>query len=127
MSDAEPSFSPHDNIMAGLKYAWSRYAPEEYARWNSLTPEQRDVEIAERRRVRDADREAEHYKAEFAHYKALADSLGFRRAVLELHAPTFEGFGSSPGCSCCYDSEYGADDWPCETYVLARDWTEGTA
>ena len=67
---------------------------------------------------------AERYKAEFAHYKVLADSLGFRRAVLELHAPTFEEFGSSPGCTCCYDSEYGADDWPCETYVLARDWTE---
>ncbi len=32
MSDAEPSFSPYENIIAGLKYGWSRYAPEEYAR-----------------------------------------------------------------------------------------------
>jgi len=123
----EPSFSPYDNIMAGLGYAWSRYAPDEYERRQTLTPEQVDAEIAERRRVRDAKRAAERYKAEFAHYKALGDSLGFRRAVLELHAPTFEEFGSSPGCSCCYDSEYGADDWPCETYVLARDFPGGAA
>jgi len=127
MSDTDPSFSPYENIMAGLKYGWSRYAPEEYARWYALTPEQKAAEIAARRRVRDAERAAERYKAEFAHYKALADATGLRRAVLELHAPTFEEFGSSPGCSCCYDSEYGADDWPCETYVLARDFPGGAA
>jgi len=123
----QPLFSPYEKAKASLDYVRRQYAPEEYARWNSLTPEQKAAEIAERRRVRDAERAAERAKAEFAHYKALADSLGFRRAVLELHAPKFEEFGSSPGCSSCYDSEYGADDWPCETYVLARDWTEGTA
>ncbi len=85
------------------------------------------AEIVERRRVRDAERAAERYKAEFAHYKALADSLGFRRAVLELHAPTFEEFGFKPSCSCCSDSEWGPDDWPCETYVLARDFPGGAA
>jgi len=124
MSDTDPSFSPYENIMAGLKYGWSRYAPEEYARWYALTPEQKAAEIAARRRVRDAERAAERYKAEFAHYKALADSRGFRRAVLELHAPTFEEFGFKPSCSCCSDSEWGPDDWPCETYVLARDFPE---
>lgn len=113
--------------MTGLDYVQRQYAPDEYERRQTLTPEQWSAELAERRRVRVAKRAAERYKAEFAHYKALADSLGFRRAVLELHAPTFEEFGSSPGCSCCYDSEYGADDWPCETYVLARDFPKGTA
>jgi hypothetical protein len=123
----DPSFSPYENIIAGLRYGWSRYAPEEYARWYTLTPEQKVAEIAARRRVRDAERAAGRDKAEFAHYKALADSLGLRRAVLELHAPMFEEFGAKPRCSGCYDSDYGHDDWPCETYVLARDWTEGTA
>jgi len=125
----DPSFSPYGNIVAALKYGWSRYAPEEYARWYALTPEQKAAEIAARRRVRDAEWAAERYKAEFAHYKALADSLGFRRAVLELHAPTFEEFGFKPtcSCSCCSDSEWGPDDWPCETYVLARDFPGGAA
>ncbi len=72
MSDTESSFSPYENIIAGLKYARSRYAPEEYARWYALTPEQKAAEITERRRVRDAERAAERYKAEFAHYKGLA-------------------------------------------------------
>jgi len=127
MSDAEPSFSPYENITAGLKYGWSRYAPDEYARWYALTPEQKAAEIAAHHRVRDAELVAERDKAEFAHYKALADSLGLRRAVLELHAPTFTGIGSIPGCSHCEDSEWGSDDWPCETYVLARDFPGGAA
>jgi len=121
----EPTFSPYDNIMAGLKYGWSRYAPEEYARWYALTPEQQEAEIAVRRRVRDAERAAERDKADAAHCKAFVHASGLRRAVLELHAPTFEYLGSSPACSSCYDGEYGADDWPCETYVLARDFPGG--
>ncbi len=50
------------------------------------------------------------------------NASGLRRAVLELHRPTFERLSSEPGCKCCYDSEWGPVDWPCETYVLARDW-----
>jgi len=97
----EPPFSPYE--------------------WYSLTPEQQAAAVAELLLVREAERAAERYKVEFAHYKALADSLGFRRAVLELHAPTFVEFGAEPRCSCCYNPDYD-DDWPCETYVLARDF-----
>jgi len=124
MSDTDSSFSPYDNIRAGLDYAWSRYAPEEYAWWYALTPEQKAAEVAERQRVREIKRAAERAEAEAAHTAALAESAGLRRAVLELHAPTFEGFGSTPGCSHCEDSEWGSDGWPCETYVLARDYPE---
>lgn len=122
MNDAEPSFSPYDNIMVGLDYAQRRYAPDEYARRQTFTPEQWAAELAERRRVREIKRAAERAEAEAAHVAALADSRGLRRAVLELHAPTFTAIGSNPGCSHCQDSEFGADDWPCETYVLARDF-----
>jgi len=81
----EPPFSPYE--------------------WYSLTPEQQAAAVAELLLVREAERAAERYKVEFAHYKALADSLGFRRAVLELHAPTFVEFGAEPRCSCCYNPD----------------------
>jgi len=96
-------------------------------RRQSITPEQWAAEVAERRRIRDAKRAAERDKAEAAHCKAFVHTSGLRRAVLELHRPTFAFLGSSPACSSCYDGEYGADDWPCETYVLARDFPGGAA
>ena len=105
MMDPEPPFSPYE--------------------WYNLTPEQQAAAVAEILLVREAERAAERYKVEFAHYKALADSLGFRRAVLELHAPTPADahIDATLVCSCCYNPDYD-DDWPCETYVLARDFPE---
>ncbi len=96
--------------------------------WYSLTPEQQAAAVAEillvREAERAAERAAEHDEVEAAHSAALTDATGLRRAILELHAPTFGEFGAKPRCSGCYDSDYGHDAWPCETYVLARDWTQ---
>ncbi len=122
MSDPQQPFSPYDNIMPGMDYVQRRYAPDEYERRQTLTSEQVDAEIAERRRVRDAERAAERDKVEAAH--CAVGARGLRRAVLELHRPVFEQLSSRPGCSCCYDSEWGPVDWPCETYVLARGYPE---
>lgn len=78
--------------------------------WVCLTPEQRA---------------AERDKVEAAHSAALAGETGLRRAILELHAPTPADahIGANLRCSCCYNPDYD-DDWPCETYVLARDWID---
>jgi len=104
MSSLEPPFSPYE--------------------WYSLTPEQQAAAVAEILLVREAEQAAERDEVEAAHSAALAGSSGLRRAVLELHAPTFGEFGAKPRCSCCYNPDYD-DDWPCETYVLARDWAAG--
>jgi hypothetical protein len=104
MSDPQPPFSPYE--------------------WYSLTPEEQAAAVTELRRVRDVELVVERDKVEAAHSAVLAGATGLRRAILELHAPTFEEFGAKPSCSGCYDSDYGHDDWPCETYVLARDYPE---
>jgi len=107
MSDTEPPFSPYE--------------------WYSLTPERQAAAVAELLLVREAERAAERDKAEAVHCAAFVGSSGLRRAILELHRPMFDQLSSRAECSFCYDSDDGADDWPCETYVLARDFPEATA
>lgn len=60
-----------------------------------------------------------------AHVELVAAASGLRRAVLELHGP--ERGTSRILCASCQDDwvEYAAD-FPCVTYVLARDWSEET-
>ncbi len=105
MSNPEPPFSPYD--------------------WYSFLPEQQAAAITENIRVRDAERVAERDKVEAAHSAVLAEATGVRRAILELHSPTPAAahIYATIVCSCCYNPDYD-DDWPCETYVLARDFPE---
>ncbi len=66
---------------------------------------------------------AELDKTKAAHGAALAGATGLRRAILELHSPTQDDLDDWLTCSACPpDTVYGAAEWPCETYVLARDW-----
>ena len=87
MSDPQQPFSPYE--------------------WYSLTPEQQAAAVAEISLVREAERAAERDKDEAAHGTVLAGATGLRRAILELHAPTFEEFDAKPRCSGCYDSDTG--------------------
>ena len=93
--------------------------------WYSLTPERQAAAVTELRRVRDAEQVAERDKFEAAHSAALTAATGLRRAILELHSPTPAAahIYATIVCSCCYNPDYD-DDWPCETYVLARDFPE---
>jgi len=103
----EPPFSPYE--------------------WYSLTPEQQAAAVAEILLVREAERAAARDEVEAAHSAALAGATGLRLAILELHSPTPTDahIDATLVCSCCYNPDYD-DDWPCETYVLARDWVAGT-
>lgn len=79
----------------------------------ALTPAQKIVERWERQRVTELE------KTKAAHRTELAGAIGLRRAILELHSPDAE-----LGCPACPDTVYGPGDWPCDTYVLARDWRQ---
>jgi hypothetical protein len=56
-----------------------------------------------------------------AEHRALVGSAsGLRRAILESHSPD-EGV-RSPRCRDCSGAAYEEVDFPCTTYILARDW-----
>lgn len=56
-----------------------------------------------------------------AEHRTLVDSAsGLRRAILESHSPD-EGV-RSPRCRDCSGAAYEEVDFPCTTYILARDW-----
>lgn len=67
----------------------------------------------------------EHNDAVNRHAAALNRANGVARAVLELHAPTFDGNPDpSPMCNGCDFTGYEADPpfWPCRTYELVEKW-----
>lgn len=57
-----------------------------------------------------------------AHVQLVAAATGLRRAVLELHGPE-RGTSRTFCASCQADWEDYAADFPCPTYILARDWS----
>jgi hypothetical protein len=58
-----------------------------------------------------------------AHVELVSAATGLRRAVLELHGPE-RGTNRILCASCQADWEDYAADFPCPTYILARDWED---
>jgi hypothetical protein len=56
-----------------------------------------------------------------AHEAAVEAASGLRRAIFELHRPVRDD-PYEPNCKECSD-DYGIS-FPCDTYVLARDWQD---
>lgn len=70
-------------------------------------------------------------RAESQHKALLEQATGFRRAVLERHAPQ-EPYRYDRGlvCSYCDDGARYEPDWlpfPCVEYQFAREWEEGVS
>ena len=84
-----------------------------------------DEERAEYQR-KSEEREAEQRRQLDQHVHLLASTTGFRRAVLELHGPVEESAYAWPVCQGCDADgyEWEPPEWPCRTYVLARDIAE---
>jgi len=55
------------------------------------------------------------------HQAVVGSASGLRRAILELHHPVRDD-PDEPDCKECSD-DYGIP-FPCDTYVLARDWED---
>jgi hypothetical protein len=89
---------------------------------DTRTPEQRTADRAEYERSR-----VQHHAATSAAHDALiAEATGLRRAVLELHGPEREPYGWEPRCHGCESAGWESEqpEFPCSTYVLARDFRE---
>lgn len=79
----------------------------------------RDAELADKRRQR--------HQVMAAHQEACIQATGLRRAILHLHAPKEDDPNSvhmvCAGCETATNWDY-PPNFPCPTYVLARDWRE---
>lgn len=58
-----------------------------------------------------------------AHVELVTAATGLRRAALELHGPE-RGTNRIFCASCQADREDYAADFPCASYILARDWED---
>jgi hypothetical protein len=98
---------------------WIPVSPELY---DAMTREPTDDERAEYTRRRE-EREAEQRRQLDEHAHRMVTATGLRRAVLELHAPSVEDSYAYPVCRGCDADGYDWEppEWPCSTYVLARD------
>lgn len=69
------------------------------------------------------EREARQWRELAEHHHRMVFATGLRRAVLELHAPSVEDAYAYPVCRGCDADGYDCEppEWPCRTYVLARD------
>lgn len=87
-----------------------------------MSGELTDEERAEAQRRRE-EREAEQRRQVEQHAQLLTSTTGVQRAVLELHGPVDESGYGWPVCQGCDASgyEWEPPEWPCRTYVLARD------
>jgi hypothetical protein len=78
----------------------------------------------------EAARQAEFAKkrsaidAVFAEHKATVDwATGLRLAILDLHGPRRDDL-EPPSCGVCFNSHGYEVQFPCPTYILARDWED---
>lgn len=105
---------------------WADLTERVFALSFGFTPRTREQRHADEEAAR-VRRAAERRATEEAHAATLTTATGLRRAILELHAPTWfdhshVGGGHCGGCEFEPNYEGEAIDWPCQTYTLARDW-----
>lgn len=76
--------------------------------------------------VHKAERDEEFRRIDLvvaAHEELVAGAAGLRRSILELHAlQRYDPY--DPNCGICFNSHGYEFNFPCPTYVLARDWSD---
>jgi hypothetical protein len=69
-----------------------------------------------------AEAKARLVTVEAEHLEIVFPATGLRRAILELHGPS--EMGPYIACAACEGYDGGFLPFPCDTYILARDWGE---
>jgi hypothetical protein len=113
-----------------LTASWLPVSAEQIRDYDGLLLDEmtRHRNAADREQARQAaiERAAEQQVQADQHALLLASATGLHRAVLEMHGPVLEPAYHWPVCNGCDFDGYEGEppEWPCSTYILARD-TQG--